>query len=416
MPSLLRALRPAVFLCTVLLFSGRCAYVHAQGDFLKFDHRGKRELLEVKIVKDLIIVPMMVNGQGPYNFVLDTGVGLFIITDSTVVNTLKSMRTIRITGFGEGGEISAWIATGISVGIGRHIKGKLTAAVLKEDAFDLSGYTGMKVHGLLGYEFFQNFIVKIDYRLKLVTAYRQDRSLTIRKGTHIPITIEDRKPYLEAGIRQGGEIIPVKLIIDSGAGHPISLEADRNSLFKLPETRIPANLGVGLSGPIFGSMGRIDELHIGKHTLHDVIAAFPDSAVMKRQSLSVLRDGNLGNNVLKRFTVVFDYSREALYLRPAIGYNAPFEHDMSGLELSAAGDNLERIFIARVEPGSAGDVCGFEANDEILSINFKAVKNMTMQELDELFQSKDDRSLIVEIFSSRNKYPERLVLTLKRRI
>jgi hypothetical protein len=172
---------------------------------------------------------------------------------------------------------------------------------------------------------------------------------------------------------------------------------------------------VGLAGPIKGFLSRIDEIDIGKYKVKNVITAFPndyDSTTMKY--LSVARDGNLGVGILKRFTVIFDYPDNALYLKPNANFHQPFEHDMSGIEYYATGDDFKHIIVSRVEPGSSADEIGLEKDDEIVSINFKPVANMSMEELDGIFKSKDQRNLLIEVFHD-HKY-DRVILTLRKRI
>jgi C-terminal processing protease CtpA/Prc len=118
--------------------------------------------------------------------------------------------------------------------------------------------------------------------------------------------------------------------------------------------------------------------------------------------------------ILKRFTVIFDYPDSALYIKATSGADAPFEHDMSGLEYYSVGDEYNHVIISRVEPGSAADELGLEKDDEILSINFKPVKNMTLEDIDKLFKSQDGRTLLLEIY--HDKQTDRVILTLKRRI
>lgn len=402
-------------LLTVILFLSES--VSAQ--HFTFSGNRKRELIPFKLVKNLMIVPLYINGEGPYNFVLDTGVGLFLITDSKLIDTLsiKNLRSIKITGFGEGMDLGAYVTPSLRVRIGSAIAESLPAAILKDDIFQLSGYAGMPIHGLIGYEFFSSFKVKISYTQSMITISHPERKLQMRRGTKIPITIEDKKPYMVTQITlSDGRKIPVKLIIDTGAGHPISLENYNGKPFEIPEVNIAANLGVGLTGAINGYIGRIPAVKLGKYTLNNVIAAFPDYGDVGSKVLSVQRNGNMGNSILKRFDVLFDYSSKVMYLKPSSFLKEPFEHDMSGMELSSAYPDYDRVVITRIEPYSPAEAVGLKKDDEILSINFKPVKQMTMQEIDNLFRSRDDRSFILEVLSNKGKDRERVILTLQRRI
>ncbi|WP_423146662.1 aspartyl protease family protein [Rubrolithibacter danxiaensis] len=406
-----------LFLLTLLFLLNLAHLVKAQS--FVFEHRRKRVSLPFKIVKNLLIVEMTLNGKGPYNFILDTGVGMALITDPSLLDslTIKDKRDIKIMGLGDGTDLRASVTPSVLFNITPSIYGNIPAAFLKEDIFDLSGFTGMHIHGLIGYEFFNSFIVKISYANRTLTLYKNETAYIPKKGSRVPISVEERKPYLNAEITlDGGRKVNAKLIIDTGAGHPLSLETENGIPFEVPAAHVPANLGVGLAGPISGYIARIPEIKIGKYQLKDVVTSFPNYTAAGSKVVSVGRNGNLGNNILKRFDVVFDYNRETMYLRPSMYYKEPFEHDMSGMELISAGSDLNRLIIGRVEKNSAADESGLEEGDEILSINFKSVGEMNMEDITALFRSKDDRSFILEIIPHGSKNRERVILTLKKRI
>ncbi len=373
--------------------------------------------MRFKLIRNLVIIQMKINDRGPFNFILDTGVGLMIITDPKMVDSINlvSKRTIKIIGLGEGDAYEAYVTPALKIDIPGLTSYDVAATILKTDHFSLSNFVGIPVCGLLGYEFFNNLAVKLNFADSTMTVYNPHDVSLFRKGSRIPITIEDRKPYLQTLIAMpNGTIQQCKMIIDLGAGHPVSLE---NMIKKhgLPQKFITANLGVGLTGPISGFLSRVDEVDIGKYKLKKVIASFPndyDTTTLKY--MSVPRDGNIGVGILKRFIVIFNYQENALYLKPNANFHDPFEHDMSGIEYYAAGDDYKHIIVSRVEPGSAADEIGLEKDDEITSINFKPVAEMSLEEIDDILKSKDERSLLLEVFHD-HKY-DRVIITLKRRI
>ena len=169
---------------------------------------------------------------------------------------------------------------------------------------------------------------------------------------------------------------------------------------------------MGLTGPINGEISRVSQLMLGRYELSNVLSSFPESCHYAGPTAT--RDGNLGMDVLKRFTVIFDYEHNMLYLKPRSNLKEPFEHDMSGMEYYAGGDGLKHVVISRVEPGSASDDIGLEKNDEIMSVNFKSVAHIGLEELDRIFRSGDGRGLLLEIF--HDKQYSRVIFRLKRRI
>jgi len=391
-------------------------FLTARAQYFDLDFHRKKVTIPFRLVRSLMVIKLNINHKGPFNFILDTGVGLMVITDPKLADSIyiPNKRTLKIPGLGEGEDAEAYVTSALDVEIPGLKSYDVAAAILKKDLFSLSGYAGMPIHGLLGYEFFNNLAVKINTQDSTVTVWRPKDVKVFRKGVHIPITVEDRKPYVEAWVTlQSGENIKTKLIIDLGAGHPISLE-NIVKRYGLPQKFIAsANLGIGLNGPINGYLGRIAALELGKFKVKDVIASFPDAS-NNQIGLSVERDGNLGIGTLKRFSVILDYAHNVMYLKPGPRYREPFEHDMSGLEYYAGGEHFDRIVISRVEPGSAGDEIGLEPDDEIVSINFKPVSKMTLEEIDDLFKSKSDRSLLLDVY--HDKRLDKVVLTLKRRI
>lgn len=409
--------KPCFFLFLGSLLLTCVLPLRTKAQYFDLNGKGKSVTIPFRLIRNLVIIKLKINDKGPFNFILDTGVGVMVITDPKMVDSiaLTSKRTIKISGLGEGDAYEAYVTPPLKIDIPGISSYDVAATILKTDHFNLSNFVGIPIHGLLGYDFFNNLAVKLNFMDSTITAYRPHDVRLFRKGTKIPITIEGRKPYLHALVKlPNGTIQESKLIIDLGAGHPVSLE---NMIKKhgLPQKFIIANLGVGLTGPIAGFLSRIDEVDVGKYKLKKVITSFPndyDEATMKL--LAVPRDGNLGVGLLKRFMVIFDYADNALYLKPNANFRDPFEHDMSGIEYYAAGDDFTHIVISRVEPGSAADEIGLEKGDEIMAINFKPVAQMSLEQIDDILRSKDQRSLLLQVY--HDKRYDNVILTLRRRI
>jgi hypothetical protein len=407
-----------LFYCKCLkaiLFSGIlcCCLTTAKGQYFSLDSNRSRVMMPFKFIRNLVIIQLRINNQGPFNFVLDSGVGQMLITEPSLVDSIKleSKRTIKITGFGEGEDYEAYLTTPLNVtmrGITSHY---VSAAILKKDLLGLSNYAGMRIHGLLGYEFFNKLAVKVDFTDSTIVVRRPGHFKGFKNGSKLDLEVENNRPYIEVNITcEDGTEKKSKLVVDLGAGHAISLESpDAKSDFT--GKVISGNLGVGLKGLISGYLGRVKAIEIGKYKIKNLIASFPVDSIAK--AFSIFRDGNLGVDVLKRFSVIFDYSNNVMFLKAATGYSQPFEHDMSGLEYYATGNGFSHVIIARVEPGSPGDKAGLEEDDEITAINFKPVSSMTLEQIDEIFRSRDNRILFLDVYHDQ-KFTT--LITLKRRI
>ncbi|TWR28701.1 hypothetical protein FPZ42_05720 [Mucilaginibacter achroorhodeus] len=363
------------------------------------------------MIRNAIIVKMRINNKGPFNFILDTGVGLMIITDHTLIDTLNIVpsRFIRLNGLGDADASEAIITPALNIGIDGLVSNGVAAAILKTDLFDLSGHIGMPIHGLLGYEFFNSLGVNINFNDSLLTVYRPNELKPLKRSQKIPITIEEHKPYLQTYVTMpDGTAVFNKFVIDLGAGHPISIE-NMIKKYGLPKNAFPANLGIALNGPISGYLSRIKGVELGKYKLKNVITAFPSADYQSRSV--VARDGNIGMDILKKFNIGLDYTNGYMYIKPSKTFSAPFEHDMSGIEYYLAGKDLSRVVVSRVAPKSAADDIGMLAGDEILSINFKPVARMTTEEIDNFFKTPG-KSLLLEVFHDGRR--DRVVINLRR--
>ncbi|HVW94498.1 MAG TPA: aspartyl protease family protein [Mucilaginibacter sp.] len=391
-----------------------CWHPAAKAQYFDLQDHKKHVTVPFKMIRDMIVIRLKINNKGPFNFILDTGVGLMVITDPKLVDSIDipNKRTLRIKGIGDGDAFEAYVTSALNIQIPGLKSYDVAAAILKTDHFGLSNYAGLPIHGLLGYEFFNNLAVKINFSDSTLSVSRPIDAKLFRKGTKLHMSVEERKPYIRAKITfPDGRKVDDKLVLDLGAGHALSLE---NIIAKsgLPSKFIQANLGVGLTGPVNGFLSRVKELDLARFKIKDVITSFPQGDQFKR--LSVKRDGNLGIGILKRFEIVIDYPDSAIYLKPGPNFSRPFEHDMSGMEYYTAGDDLNRIVISRVEPGSPADEIGLEKDDEILAINLKPVNTMSIEQIDAIFKSQNDRSLLLEVYHDGKK--DEVVLTLKRRI
>ena len=393
-----------------------CSSTAVMAQSFKFDGKRTRETLNFTRIKNLIVIPVYINDQGPYNFLLDTGVGQMIITDTSFLKILnvKQFKTYKIQGYGLGTEIEAILTRNVKARVGKSEIINIPTAIFKEDIFDLSSYLGIKIHGILGYYFFKSFIVRINYSTNKITYYAHDHKNKI-KGAKVPLQVINAKPYIKAEVSIDSLTkINVNLLVDNGSSHPLMLEAIHDHPFPLPTHTIKANLGVGINGEINGVMGRIHTLKLNEFTFNQILAGFPVYSEERNELEGIPRNGSLGAEVLKHFLVTFDYENEALYLKKSNFFKRKFDHDMSGMEIYMLRQPKDRYFISRIEPGSPAEQVGLSPGDEILSVDFKTIDHFTLNELTELFRDRDGKQMLLEVVHHQER--RIVLLRLKKRI
>jgi hypothetical protein len=278
--------------------------------------------------------------------------------------------------------------------------------VLENDYLELRSSLGSDVHGILGYELFSRYVVKIDYDAKILTLMTPQKFKPSKRFTRLPITVEDTKPYYVAEVRINDTTsISAKLMVDTGASHGLFLDTDSNSKIVVPEKNVECIIGRGLAGLITGRTARINSLRIGKYEINDMIANFPDGQGIKDtlRSGRVYRNGSLGGEVLSRFQVIFDFPREKIYLKAKRGFHRQSYYNMSGLTVKAEGERLRDFEIAEVRKNSAADQAGILAGDMILSINSFLTSEMDLSEVNNYFSTKPGRKITMIILRGNKK-------------
>jgi hypothetical protein len=394
-----------------------CAFIEPNYGQTVFQFKGKQKKTQIKFVRaaGLIVLKTYLNNKGPFNFILDTGVGMAIITDPDIKDSLnlKNMRTISLMGLGKEREIKAHLAPEIKINIENIVAEKIGAAFLENDVLNLSSYAGIKIHGLIGYEFFNSFIVKTYFEREYLIVKKRDATILVKKGYKIPISIEQNKPYTFIVIESNdNKVYKLKMLIDSGAGHAMSLESLDSAGFPLSKPYIASNLGIGLGGKIDGFIGRVKLLKIGHLEIPNVLASFPSYEDVGEKITIVKRNGSIGSRLLNHYNVTYNYAKKYIYLNPRTKKVPYFEHDMSGLEISAAGEDFNRYVINKVYENSDAERAGLQVNDELLRINFKNVSEMGLEEILEIFKSRDGRNIYLELI--RGNQSILTIVTLKK--
>lgn len=410
--------------------------VFAQEGFV-FDKGIEKVTIPVVLINNLVFIPIKVNGV-ELNFLLDTGVEetiLFSLEDNPNVNFFNSEK-INLRGLGSEESIEGLKTTNnILESDGIKATRQLIYVIL-DQSFNLSSQIGIPVNGIIGYSFFKDNLVRIDYASKKVIVYKNNdanRKKIEKKFDKTTITIERLKPYLIGIADIDKQITQTKMLIDTGNSDSVWLFPNLSDDIKVPSKNFDDFLGKGFSGDIEGKRARIAGFSFDKYNFKFPIVAFPDSSSIKSVRLVQNRVGSVGGEILKRFSVVFDYKNELLYLRKNSSFNEPFGYNKSGIEIQHNGIqwvketvkmetvpmtgsvtfndegknitndfkykfNLKPIYeISNVRKNSPAANCGLKVGDVIVSINKLPTYRYSLQRLSEMFKAEEDKWIYLEI-------------------
>jgi C-terminal processing protease CtpA/Prc len=212
----------------------------------------------------------------------------------------------------------------------------------------------------------------------------------------IELDIYEAKPYINLPLQLNTtDSIIARLMIDTGASHALVLNHGSSEKITIPKINIETKLGRGLTGEINGRLGRIEGFNFGKKKMSKVITSFPVGETNDNQDDN---NGTIGGEVLKKYTVIFDFFRSKMYLKPNATFKYPFEYNMSGLEFSVQGENLDQFVISHIREHSATFGIGIEAGDVIVSLNNIPVSKLTLTKIYTSLNLKDGKKINLTVF------------------
>ncbi len=411
------------------LFLGIC--MNAQNSF-RLTNTSKA-VIPFQLINNLIFIPVNINGAD-LTFMLDTGVSetiLFSLDNKEV--KLENVKKTKFSGLGGSLSIDG-LESERNIGrIGdRIINTSMSLFVILDEEFNISSHVGIPVNGVIGYHFFKDHPIAIDYISKKITVYENIDLLKkkIRKYDEFPITIEKNKPYLHADVEMTTEKKDSKLLVDLGNSDAIWLFPTLIKDFVYNRPNIDDFLGRGFNGDIYGKRSRIHNFYLGGFKFEKPLTAMPDEFSIQHVNLVKDRKGSIGSEIMRRFSVIFDYANNTLYLKKNRNFDDPFHFNMSGLDFKQNGlewqqdrvkietqtvpgtvstneifkdsfqykFSLKPIFsIAGVRNDSPADKAGLKKDDRIISINGNKTSDMKLEKILEIMKSSEGRSITMII-------------------
>lgn len=293
-----------------LLLAVACAACFAQG-------ASKDQVIEVpfEFYRNEIIVQVKINGQGPFNMMLDTGTNPSAIE----VMTAKALG-LKLESAGKpvtGGGTSANLAYATKLPLVE--LGGLAAKNVEALAVDLSKVSqglGRRLDGALGQSLLNGRIVQIDYANRVVRFYSQSPIATQANTanlTVLPFHYND-DVLIDEVLVNGKKLVGN---IDTGSSGLFSLTPAAVSYLGLKEdvSRGAVSTGVGYNGAAENRQGKVANVTVGGISIDSpTVTFFAKGSGRDRKPWSV----NIGNQFFKDFVVTIDYRRKLIMLARAV--------------------------------------------------------------------------------------------------
>lgn len=336
-----------------------------------------------------IYVRASVNGA-PYAFIFDSGGTASLTPDVSKALKLETTGRARVHGVGQG-DVDVDLVRVSRLDIGSLSNSGATFLVLPNLPLE-SPFPGIEFGGILGREIFEKIVVTIDYQHSMLTFTRPADfhpdpasvpvMLTLRHGAlpNIPAAIDGHAGDFD---------------IDVGSSQALMLTpnfAESTGLSHGGARSIDDIIGRGVGGPLMGTVSRARSLQIASLTIPRPLLeiARTTSGVFAASDFS----GNIGAEILRRFTVTLDAPDGKLYLRPNSDFTQPFVYNRAGINVTSEPAGAR---VANVIAGSPAAVAGLRPGDKVLTVNGRTASAYDMAALHDVWYGAVGSQVSVQV-------------------
>lgn len=382
------------FLAIDTLFAQEKGSIRMQMPVGKYEFLNKKTstVLPFKLKDNLVIVNAELNGI-TMNLILDSGMPMdgVILFGSSKVDSAKLIFSSKMQIGGVGGKgVLSDVCIGETLKVSELTFSDQMVVVIPSDTNRSMRFEGQD--GIIGFSFFGHLVISIDYERLLITVSEPGTINESDLGQKIPIEVRSNRIFVKADVQmENGTNITGEFVIDTGNSSALTLLiGSRNDLI-LPEKTI-LYYAHGLTSRIGLKMGRIKTLKIGNYQLNNVLALFNDGSSGSQPPWE--KEGNLGNQILSRFTLTFDIPGGQIFLKKNAKYEDPFEYNMAGIQIERAVDKNFAVF--NIISGSPAEK-HIRVGDKITMVNDKPSSQITKDEFEKIFRKQGSEvSLVIE--------------------
>lgn len=340
--------------------------------------------LPLRFMHGLISVPVMINGQGPFQMLLDTGAPLVVLRDTALIGTLKLnvAGQARVGGAGDGEMQVAPFVTGLTATLGA-LEVKNASGIVTSLPDAIPG-----VDGVIGGPLFRHAVVHVDFDAGVIR-FHDPASPPNVVGDTIPLRVAPNgHVFIPGRITVNGVGRELDLHLDTGARQAFALApASLKQMRVKPRASIQTITGFGSRGMGHGSLIRSDTLRIGRTALTNVTTTVPNNEPAD--------EGRVGIQVLRRFNLVIDYPGRRLILAPRANVKDPFNATTTGIVLKPALPGSARA-VAYVVSASPAEQAGILVGDTIATVGGRDVGGFDPEALErELLQAAPGTALVI---------------------
>jgi len=333
----------------------------------RFSYGGNASQIPAVFLRNLIFMPVRLNGGKPVLFELDSAAEKCAVDRKVAGDTASNALQYAVLAL-----------PGVQLPF-------VTLPVTTRD--DFAQQVGQAYQGTLGRDFFDRVVVQVDYHRQTVQLYDPGVFTYSGQGKSFPLTFAGPVPLIRAkfevsGHRSRTEDFALDTALDAGVifyrGFTDSAKISAAHFKSEPASYPEVDGGAKLF------LGRLKSFQIGPYELEDIVGDFTQEKTKPGADKNIA--GAIGSNFLRRFTVIFDFPHQRVILEPNVQLNHDTDEDMSGLAIIAKGPNLKVFEVVAVQPGTPAAKAGIVPGDVIAGIGDEAAADLTLAAVRDLFR------------------------------
>lgn len=370
---------------------------------------GKKQVdIPFKFTQGFLMLNVRFQHFLPLQLLYDTGAEHTIMFKKDLVQLfdLPFDKSIKILGADHSQEMYANVVRNVNLQVENTGNIHHDIVVLEDNLLHFEELIGQKIDGILGSSFFRGLIVRVNYKKSKITIYdpKHFQEPSAKDYQKIPIEVHNYKPYIQAQMTtDDSKIYNINLLLDTGAALGLLLNTNTIIHSKLPKLIVPGSLGKGLGGELMGFLGKTKELHIGAFQFSHLLTHFQDLDSLYEGDNFTARNGLIGNDILSRFDIYFDYFKGYIYLKAQKNYNKAFEYDKSGLLIYTVGSKLDKFYVKKVIAGSPADLAGIKAGDIITKIGWCKSKWLSLSKISKKLSGHHGKKIKLQVLRNQEK-------------
>lgn len=275
----------------------------------------------------------------------------------------------------------------------------------------LRSILGQDVDGIIGLSFLRNYIAQLDYKNRTLKLINPNDFQTPEGWESIPFELIRNRIIvdLEIGIKEG-LVLNEKFQIDLGNGGTVDITSPTAKEHRLSE-RIEKklsylNVSGGVGGEIRGNQFRANYLKFGNFRIEKPVLDYSiDTAgALAKEEMG----GLLGNEILERFDVIFDFTNSRLLVKPN-GKAADFHSTLTGFSYTNRRKEFGGLLVTGLFENTHASAADMRIGDVITHINDHAVPSLHPSDIPKMFE-KPGSQVVLKIKREEQNLTINLVL------